>query len=253
MTSPSAPDPMKTANTAFNYAKKAGIFQNELSRVNQITPTGSLTYRVVGHRKDGSPKLQATTELNPEQQALLDAQTGTSTAGAKTAGDIIGQNAGSWAAGPDMDETGITKSIMGWGHDYLQPVFDSQNASEDARLQNQGIMPGSEAWTNAHRDTSRNQNDAYTKLLLEGQGQAMNAAEAKYMDPLKAVSTLSSGAQPSVSFAQTPQAGGISDPTNFSQNAYASYGAKQQQSNDLMSGLFKIPTTLLGGWASGGL
>ena len=252
MSGPGVPDPTKTSNTAFNFAKRAGIFQNELNQVNQRTPTGSLTYHRIGTNPDGSPIMRATTELTPQQRQLMQGQTNADIRSANAASGVIGANAGNWAAGPNMDETGITKAIMGWGQDYLQPVFDAQNASQDAKLQNQGIMPGTEAWTNAHRDTSRNQNDAYTKLLLEGQGQALSAAEAKYMDPLRAISTLKTGQQPTVNYAQTPQAG-VSDPTNYSSNAYSSYNANKQNSDALMGGLFKIPQTILGGWASGGL
>lgn len=250
MSGPSPPDAMKTANTAFNFAKKAGIFQQGLNQVNQVTPTGSLTYRVSGKRADGSPIYTAVTKLTPNQQKLLYAHTGRDISGARTARDIIGKNAADWAAGPDMDETGITKAIMGWGQDYLQPVFDAQNASEEARLANQGIAPGSEAYQRAKMMSSRNQNDAYTKLLLEGQGQALSAAEAKYMDPLRAISTLSTGAQPGVNFAQTPQAN-VSSP-DYANAAQNEYQAKEQNYNNMMSGLFKIPQTILGGWASGG-
>ena len=291
MSGPSVPNAKSVADQALQYGIKAGTAQNELNQVNQVTPTGSLTYRpvmspvvpkldkmgrkIVGpngkilttggkpvFNADGTPKTQAITKLNPAQQALLNAQTATNTAGAGAACNIIGANAGKWAAGPDLgpmaDETGITKAIMGWGHDYLQPVFDSQNASADAKLANQGIAPGSEAWTNAHRDTARNQNDAYTQLLLQGQGQALSAqaqnmqrGEMAYMDPLRAISTLSTGAQPSVQFAQTPQAG-VQAP-DYTTAANNQYNAKKANSDALMGGLFKIPQTILGGWASGGL
>ncbi len=251
MSGPTPPNAKDVANQALKYGVKAGTSQQELNQVNQTTPTGSLTYRTVGHNPDGTPIVRATTALKAPQQAELNAQTATNTAGATTAGNIIGANAGQWAAGPNLDETGITKAIMGWGHDYLQPVFDSQNASADAKLANQGIAPGSEAWTNAHRDTARNQNDAYTQLLLQGQGQAMSAAEAKYMDPLRAVSTLASGAQPSVNFAQTPQAN-VQAP-DYASAANNQYQAQKSNSDALMGGLFKIPQTILGGWASGGL
>ncbi len=251
MSGPAVPNAKSVADQALQYGVKAGTLQNELNQVNQITPTGTLNYRQVGKNPDGSPRYQAITKLRPAQQQLLNAQTATNTAGARTAGGIINANAGNWAAGPNVDETGITKAIMGWGHDYLQPVFDSQNAAADAKLANQGIAPGSEAWTNAHRDTSRNQNDAYTQLLLQGQGQAMTAAEMKYMDPLRAISTLSSGAQPSVQFAQTPQAN-VQAP-DYTTAANNQYNAQKSNSDALMGGLFKIPQTILGGWASGGL
>lgn len=252
MSAPTPPDPMKTAQTAFDFAKKGGIFQSGLNQVNQITPTGSLTYKRIGTNPDGSPRYQATTALSPGQRALMQQQTNTGITGSTIAQNIEQQNAARLAAGPDMDETGITKALMGWGRDYLQPGFDQQQAAEDARLQHQGIMPGSEAWTRAHTESARNMNDAYTKLLLTGQGQAMQAAEAKYMDPLRAISTLQGGQQPGVNFAQTPQSG-VSDPTGFAQLAEQNYQQKAQNYGNLMSGLFSIPSTILGGWATGGL
>lgn len=262
MSGPQAPDAKKTADLALQYGIKAGTAQNELNQVNQQTPTGTLQYKQNGTNADGTPRYTAVTKLAPNQQKLLNTQTRASTAGAGAGGRIINANAGQWAAGPDLgptaDETGITKSIMGWGQDYLQPVFDAQNASADAKLANQGIAPGSEAWMNAHRDSSRNQNDAYTKLLLEGQGQALAAqglnmqrGEMKYMDPLRALSTLSSGAQPSVNFAQTPQAN-VQSP-DYAQAAQNEYQSKKSNFDSMMGGLFKIPQTLLGGWASGGM
>lgn len=250
MSGPQPPDATKTANTAFNYAKKAGIFQNELNQVGQVTPTGSLKYTQNGTNPDGSPRYVATTTLRPRQQNELNAQTGAGTAAANAATGIINSNASQFAAGPDVNETGITKAIMGWGQDYLQPVFDAQNASQTAKLANQGIAPGSEAYTNAMRDTSRNQNDAYTQLLLQGQGQALTAAEAKYNDPLKAIATLSGGSQPNVNYAQTPQAQ-VQSP-DFGQLAQQQYQAQRSNYDSTLSGLFKIPTTLLGGWATGG-
>jgi hypothetical protein len=248
---PSVPSAAGVANQGLQYGIKAGVAQNELNQVNQRTPTGSLTYKTVGHNKDGTPIVRAITALRPEQQALLNTQTATNTAGATTAGNIIGANAGQWAAGPDMDETGITKALMGWGHEYLDPGFEHDAVAQDAKLANQGIMPGSEAYDNAVKARGRTRNDAYTQLLLQGQGQAQSAAEAKYMDPLRAISTLSSGAQPSVNFAQTPQAG-VQAP-DYAAAANNEYAAKKSNSDALLNGLFKIPTTLLGGWAAGGL
>jgi hypothetical protein len=248
---PSVPGAGGVANQELQYGIKAGTAQNELNQVNQTTPTGSLTYRQMGRHPDGTPIWRATTRLNAPQQALLNAQTGAATSGASAVGNIIGANAGQWAAGPNMDETGITKALMGWGHEYLDPGFEHDAATQDAKLANQGIAPGSEAYDAAVKARGRTKNDAYTQLLLQGQGQAMSAAEAKYMDPLRAISTLSSGAQPAVNFAQTPQAG-VQAP-NYGQAANNEYTAKKANSDALMSGLFKIPSTLLGGWAAGGL
>lgn len=243
------PDAMQTAQTALDFGKKAGLLSNELNRVNQVTPTGSLTYNITGRNKDGTPIYTATTRLKPGQRQLLGAQTRAGTAGANEVSQIIGGN--NFAAGPRVNETGITKAIMNWGNKYLQPIFDQQDASEDARLLNQGIAPGSEAYTRAKMDRSRNVNDAYTKLLLEGQGTAMSAAEMKYLDPLKAIATLSGGQSPNVSFAQTPQTS-VQSP-DYGALANQQYQAEKSNNDALMQGLFSIPRTILGGWATGGL
>jgi hypothetical protein len=206
--------------------------------------------------------MTATSTLNNEQQGLLSAQTGASTGAANAATGIIGANAGKWATGPDLgptaDETGITKAIMGWGHDYLDPGFERSAAAEDAKLANQGIMPGSQAYNNAVTNRNRGKNDAYTQLLLQGQGQALSAqqlnmarGEKAYMDPLNAIATLSGGQQPpSISYAQTPQAN-VQSP-DYTTAAYNQYNAQKSNYDSLLNGLFKVPSTLLGGWATGG-
>ena len=188
MGGPSPPGADSVANKALQYGIKAGTAQNELNQVNQITPTGSLTYSpqrapattVVMRRPngvvirdatgkartkvvpgkiltnaDGTPRTVATTKLNAPQQGLLNAQTGAATSAASTAGNIIGANAGQWAAGPNMDETGITKALMGWGHEYLDPGFEHDAATQDAKLANQGIAPGSEAYDSAVKARGR--------------------------------------------------------------------------------------------------
>jgi hypothetical protein len=56
--------------------------------------------------------------------------------------------------------------------------------------------------------------------------------------------------QPSLNFAQTPTGGGVQAPD------YAGLVGQQyqaQQANNPLNGLFKAGSSLLGGWASGGL
>lgn len=219
---------------------KAGTAQQELNQVNQVTPTGSLTYTQTGKNKDGTPIFTATSKLNQPFQNILDTGTG-------AAQGILDANKAKWAAGPNINETGITNQIMDWGKSYYQPIFDAQDNTQEAKLLNQGIAPGSEAWNNAKNLSSRNQNDAYTQLLLQGQGTAIDAAMQNYSAPLGALSTLLTGAQPNLSFAQTPQAS-VQQP-----DYQAAYQNAQSQNNSMLGGLFSIPKTILGGWASGGL
>ena len=54
-----APDPVQTTNQ-----------QNELNRVNQNGPFGSLSYSQTGKNPDGTPQYTATSTLSPQLQGL---------------------------------------------------------------------------------------------------------------------------------------------------------------------------------------
>lgn len=53
---------------------ETAIAQANLSRINQYTPWGNLTYNVTGTNPDGTPRYEQTVTLSPEQQALLNQQ-----------------------------------------------------------------------------------------------------------------------------------------------------------------------------------
>lgn len=260
MGAPKPPDPVKTAEAQFTYGKQAAQYNQEINQTNQVTPEGSLTYQQIGTNPDGSPRYQATTAYNPQTQALMDAQTGAQTKAAGLAGNLLDQNSAAITAGPDLgpsiDETGITKNLMNLGEQYYQPIFDHQRAALDAKLANQGIAQGSEAYNNAINLADRDQSDAYTKLLLSGQDTAINAfnsnantALAKYRAPLDALAALSGSSPPaSISFAQTPQAS-VQAP-DYTSLVEQNYQQKMQNRQNLLSGLFAIPKTLLGGWGA---
>lgn len=238
-----------------NLGKQVAKFNRGLNQVSQTTPTGSLTYNKKGNK--------VKVNYSPQQQALLNAQTGAGTAAASAAGGIVDANQGAWATGPDLgpmaDETGITSQIMDWGRQYLKPGQDQERAALESRLTNQGIAPGSAAWQEAINLNDRGNNDAMIKLLLEGQDTALAAGQqnmdrglSAYNAPLSAFSTLSSGSQPAgASFAQTPQTGGAAAP-DYTGAATTQYQGEQQAQQNQLSNLFRIPSTVLGGWASGG-
>lgn len=262
MGAPSFPDPTATSKTALQFGKKAGQYTKELGFTNQKTPFGTLSYAQTGTNPDGTPKYTATTRFSGPYGRIFRNMAQAQNTGLGTATDILGVARSDLAAGPDLgptaDETGITKAITGWGHDYLQPIFDAQQKTLDAKLANQGIAPGSAAYTAANMDQSRNVNDAYTKLLLSGQDTALQAQQQnqqrgalQYQLPINAYTSLMTGQQqPQLSFAQTPTGGGVAAPD------YAGLvGSKYQAdaANNPLNGLFKAGSAVLGGWASGGL
>lgn len=194
---PDAPDPNKSARKQLGYEKQAGVSAALLNNVNQSNPYGSVSYQQSGVGPDGTPTFSANTQF---------------------------------ANLPDFSENGISKAIMGYGTDLLNPQFDRQNASLDAKLHNQGIPLGSEAYNTATGNLANQQNDALTNLLLQGQGTALQAQQQQYLLPGQAFKN---------SLAPTYQQG-ISAP-NYMGAEQANYQAKNDQYNNLIQGLFSIP------------
>lgn len=71
---PPAPDPYKTAAAQTQQNKDTAIAQANLSRINQYTPYGNLTYRITGTNPDGTPRYEQTQTLSDSGQRQLDNQ-----------------------------------------------------------------------------------------------------------------------------------------------------------------------------------
>lgn len=234
--------------------KQVAQFGRKLNQVNQVTPYGTLKYNRKGNK--------VTAGFSPGMERLFNAQTGAATSASEGAGGIVDANAAKWAAGPDLgptaDETGITKAITGWTDEYLDPILDRERGELEARLTNQGIAPGSAAWDDAMRINERGRNDLMIKALMEGTDTALAAGEqnmrrglSEYGAPLNAFSTLTTGSQPAgMNFVQTPQTAGPAAP-DYMGAATTQYQGEMQNQNNMMSGLFRLPATLMGGWAGG--
>lgn len=233
--------------------KGVAKFGRKLNQINQITPYGNLKYSKNGKK--------VTASFSDPLQKLFDTQQGTSTAAAQGAGDIVAANSGQWATGPDlgpaMDETGITKSIVDWNNQYFSPILDQQRNQLEAKLTNQGIAPGSQAWNDAINLDDRGRNDLLIKSLLEGQDTAMAASRqnmerglAGYNAPLSAFSTLTSGSQPAgLNFVQTPQTSTPAAP-DYTGAATTQYQGEMQNQKNKLGGLFDIAKAGAG-WLTG--
>jgi hypothetical protein len=79
-------------------------------------------------------------------------------------------NAQSWAAiNPNIgygaeSRNRVETALQG----RLQPAQDAQRAATETRLRNQGLVPGSEAYTNAMNDLGRQENDARLGIISQG-------------------------------------------------------------------------------------
>jgi hypothetical protein len=236
---PRAPDPTQTSNTQLGFNQQAAQAQQGINMVNQSNPFGSLTYNADPNSPGG---YTANVSLSPEQQQLLNTQQATrqnfgNAAQALTATPGFGAN-------PNIDPSSLTNKMMGWGQQYMQPIFDQQQSNLDAKLQNQGITPGSEAYNNAQNLQSRNVNNAYQSLFLNAEPTAFNQAIQEYQLPMQtAYSLMGAGAPVSPSsanptFQNTPQEQ-IGAP-NYQQAAQNQFQAQQSQYQNMMGGIGQL-------------
>lgn len=225
---PPAPDPAATAQAQAGANLETARATAALNRVNQYTPTGSITWRNVGaedlerrltqryedyqagryqpnygNDRFGAPiqegfipdverrRLQdemggqrdvweSVTTLSPNQQRLLDL----SERAQITYGDAANkqlQQAQDSLSRP-IDFTGLPglsdaatnrQAAADAMYGRIAPQQEQQRAALDARLRNQGLTPGSEAWANAWREYGMQENDL--RLAVDAQaGSEMN-------------------------------------------------------------------------------
>lgn len=230
---PSAPNPVQSSNQQLDYNQQAATQQQQTNMINQQTPFGSLNYTADPNAPGG---YSANLSLTAAQQQLLSEQQGTRSA-LGGAGQNLAQNvAGMYSQAPNIDPSQLTNQMMGWGQQYMQPIFNQQQSNLNAQLQNQGITPGSEAWNNAQNLQSRNVNNAYSNLFMQAEPQAFQQAVTQYQLPgQEAMSLMGASApqQPNLVSTPTAQVGA----PNYQQAAQNQYAAQQQQYQNLMGGL----------------
>jgi hypothetical protein len=247
---PDYPDPEETAAAQTASNKETAIAQYGLAATNQFTPTGSLTYQQIGTWEDGTPRYRATQTLSEDQQGLLDSseqlgQTMLNTGNqqATAVQDLLSQPL-------DLSNSATEDYLFDLGSQQLDPYYDQEQEQMVTQLANQGIMPGSEAYTNAMSDFNDYKNDAYNELLLTGHQTAVNDMTLERSQPLNELNAMMSGSQvapPPQNYAQTPQPG--VNPTDVAGITNAAYQAEMAQYSAMMGGLFSLGSAAVGGWA----
>lgn len=243
---PKAPDPEKTAAAQTKSNIQTATAQTNLNAIDQITPTGSLTYKIIGTNPDGTPRYQATTSLSGSSQQLFDTGQQTALTLANLGKDQAGRLSGLLSAPIDLSNEATESRLMELGRSRLDPTLDRRRAAEVTRLSNQGIKLGSTAFDRAMEGVNQGENDAYNQLALTGRNQAVSEAIAQRNQPINEIIALSSGTQlQSPGFQSTPQSGvSGTDTAGIAQAGYANnYNAWLQQQNQqqgLLGGLFGL-------------
>jgi hypothetical protein len=176
---PAPPDPKVVAQAQTEQNRDAALYNAALNRVNTYGPMGSQEFSQTGiDPKTGAPIYRQDIKLDPKTEALFRQQQGYSS----QLGDIASGMAGRLPTSPFSFSGLPARSDLGAIRDKAQGAIYSRNTAfldpqfkqgEDAlrsRLANQGIVEGSEAYTNAIGDFNRGKEFSY--------GQARDAAIA---------------------------------------------------------------------------
>lgn len=265
LSSPDVPtphDPAATAQQQQTYNLDTAAAAQAASSTNQINPYGSLTYQQTGTGPGGLPLYTATTKLSPEQQAILNAlQSNQLTAGTQAGKVLSGADYGGPNAMKVGDATsGITKDMLDKQVAYLKPTFDHQETALDTKMRNQGLAPGNPAYDHAMDELRTSQGRQVTGFLSTAEPAAFSQALQTYNLPLDTAAKELALSQPGSvgqNLVNAPQA--TVQPANYTgavasadQAAMQAYQAQVAQQNAMMSGLFGLGGTALGGLMKGG-
>lgn len=259
---PTPPDPKTTAAAQTGTNVSTAIANAALGNVNQVTPYGNINYNKTGSQSvyDPStgtsydvPTYTATTTLAPQQQATLDQTQAAATDLAGAAHEQAGYLKTALATPTDLNslDKSTQDNLDSLAKQRLDPQWEQNQQAFDAKMANQGIAPGSQAYDSAYRDFNNSKNDAYNQLYLGGQSQAFGQAYQAANLPINQTTALMSGSQ-----VTNPNPAATNMPTipttdyagivnsNFNQQMQG-YNANLSQSNQLMGGMFGLGSSML--------
>lgn len=229
------------------------------------------------------PSFTSTITLSPEQQAIYDTQTAQQQHLLDIGGDQLGRIENSVSTpysydginelygADDLDAARQrTEEAL---YSRLNPQFDRDEEALRTRLVNQGIGAGSEAYGTEFERFNNAKNDARYGAVLAGgaesdrlfgqslssRQQGINEYDTTRNAPLNEYIGLTSGTQVrNPQFSSTGYQG--AQPVDYAglvnqnyQNQLGQYNAKQAGSNNLMSSLFGLGGSFLGGPAGGAI
>lgn len=241
---PKPPDPTQTADTQQQYNIGAAKSQNQVNSYNQQNPYGSMSYVADPNSPSG---YSLNTSLSPQQQQLLNIQSGTKSITGQTAQDLASNTRSMYSSPYDLNAAskGTADLLNNWRQSYVQPIFNQQSSNLEAQLRNQGLAPGTEAYNNAKNLLARNQGDVTNQYLTQNQGQAFGQALQAYQQPLQTEQSLFGMSAPqSPNFQGTPTS--QIQPGNFAGAAQNAYQGNLQNYQNNWNNIAKLGTAAIG-------
>lgn len=256
---PAPPDPTAVAAAQGRSNVNTALANARLANANTYTPFGSTTFSPTGTVNIGGqeiPQYSSTTTLSPEEQARYNQYNALAT----QAGNQI-------AAGPDFsnlpdvtndfsaDRTAVENALF----NRLNPQVTNARNDLEAKLVNQGLTRGTDAFNRAMDENRRAENDLRLDITARGLGEqqglfnmaqanrsrAFNEAMSRYGAMPGAFGALAGVLRPNVpsaSFnATTISPTDIAGPTyNSAALANQNYNTEMAQRNAQMGGLFGL-------------
>lgn len=252
---PPPPNPNKVIKTQSEANEKTATANFERSLVNQDTPFGTLNWS-----KGDDGRWMATTQFTPDEQKLLDTWEAYG-AKANTAADewmsfINGMNPGDF----DLSDTTIDSTILDAYRPEYDETYDRSRNQRVVELANKGIKEGSTAFDAAMRDFDLNWGDAWSRLARDARTQAISQIIQQRNQPFNELALLRQGLTlpQGMNFVGTPSyqqpftdTAGITQ--QGYQNQYNAWAQEQADRNAMMSGLFQLGGTGIGGALGGPL
>ena len=250
---PPPPDYTGAAQATAAGNLEAAKFATKANRVNQYTPYGDLTYK-----QNPDETWSQTVSLNDTGKQLLDQYNKTSIGLAGLQDTATGRVADTMASPFDYSSVQDVQDDAYKAYtSRLDPQWEKRQSSIENQLANQGIAPGTEAYTNAMRDFNNARNDAYQQAnvaAINTAPQTFQLASALRNMPLNELNALRTGSQvtnptfnnPVPQQATTAGADLLGAAQNGYSSALAGVNANNQGVANFTNGLFKIGAAYAG-------
>jgi hypothetical protein len=249
VSAPRAPDPVATAQAQGGMNRDTAISQQLINMTDQVNPWGSVSYSPNGStsyvdstgRTVSIPRYTQTTNLSPEQQEIFNRTQTAQTNLSGLAADQSGMLRDYLSTPFEFDN----QDAADWSYDLASSrILPQQQRNEEAlrtRLINQGIRPGSSAFSTEMNSMGQQNVDQLNQLALTGRSQAFGESIAQRNQPINEITALMSGSQvsnPAQMSGATPQAsvGGV----DYTGLVNQQYQGKLASHNAMMGGLFGL-------------
>ena len=250
---PKAPDPYATAAAQTQSNQATAAYNADLNRVSTYTPYGNLVYSQNGVGPSGAPQYSANVSLTPASQAQLDTQQAQDTQIAKLGlglTDQIGNQINTPLSDQATSNDAARAAYYNKETAFLDPQYNNMQNDLEAKLANQGVVQGSDAWNRAQDELGRQRTLAYGQAqdsaILNGQqaqAQALANGITLKNQPINQLSALRSGTQiQNPTFPNVP--GSNAAGTDVAGQINSAYQNQLSAYNNQMSGLMGIGSAL---------